>query len=152
MDIRVNGLLFRKRVVFMSYYIICNGELYHHGIKGQKWGVRRFQDKNGRLTAAGKERRKSTRYGAKESTSTSDRDHTLVLCTGCGNDKKETSSPESTESETETILYETVITESILEETILEEEHESEVYISDEYLAELEFNSEKNVYFGKEQP
>lgn len=31
-------------------------ELYHHGIKGQKWGVRRFQDKNGRRTAAGKER------------------------------------------------------------------------------------------------
>lgn len=31
-------------------------ELYHHGIKGQKWGVRRFQDKNGRLTPAGRKR------------------------------------------------------------------------------------------------
>ena len=31
-------------------------ELYHHGIKGQKWGVRRFQNKDGSLTKAGRER------------------------------------------------------------------------------------------------
>lgn len=37
------------------YETNCN-ELTHHGIKGQKWGVRRFQDKTGRLTAAGKKR------------------------------------------------------------------------------------------------
>lgn len=30
--------------------------LSHHGIKGQKWGVRRFQNKDGSLTAAGKKR------------------------------------------------------------------------------------------------
>ena len=33
-----------------------DGELYHHGIKGQKWGVRRFQNKNGSLTLLGKKR------------------------------------------------------------------------------------------------
>lgn len=32
------------------------GELYHHGIKGQKWGVRRFQNKDGSLTPEGKKR------------------------------------------------------------------------------------------------
>ena len=31
-------------------------ELYHHGIKGQKWGVRRFQNEDGTLTSAGKKR------------------------------------------------------------------------------------------------
>lgn len=36
-----------------DYY---ENELYHHGIKGQKWGVRRFQDSSGRLTVAGKKR------------------------------------------------------------------------------------------------
>ena len=32
--------------------------LAHHGIKGQKWGVRRFQNKDGSYTDAGKKRAK----------------------------------------------------------------------------------------------
>lgn len=31
-------------------------ELYHHGIKGQKWGVRRFQNADGTLTGLGRTR------------------------------------------------------------------------------------------------
>ena len=31
-------------------------ELYHHGIKGQRWGVRRYQNEDGTLTAEGKKR------------------------------------------------------------------------------------------------
>lgn len=33
-----------------------NDELMHHGIKGQKWGVRRYQNEDGSLTKEGKER------------------------------------------------------------------------------------------------
>lgn len=32
------------------------GHLYHHGIKGQRWGIRRYQSKDGSLTPAGKKR------------------------------------------------------------------------------------------------
>ncbi len=31
-------------------------ELYHHGVKGMKWGVRRYQNKDGSITEAGKKR------------------------------------------------------------------------------------------------
>lgn len=31
-------------------------ELYHHGIKGQRWGVRRYQNPDGSLTSKGKQR------------------------------------------------------------------------------------------------
>ena len=30
--------------------------IYHHGIKGQKWGIRRYQNKDGSLTPSGKKR------------------------------------------------------------------------------------------------
>lgn len=43
-----------------------SNELTHWGIKGQKWGVRRFQNKDGSLTNAGKKR-----YGDDESSSNS---------------------------------------------------------------------------------
>ena len=35
-----------------------SNELSHHGIKGQKWGRRQYQNKDGSLTAAGRKRQK----------------------------------------------------------------------------------------------
>ena len=40
----------------MADYIIRIGELYHHGEIGMMWGIRRYQNKDGTLTAAGKKR------------------------------------------------------------------------------------------------
>ena len=43
-----------------SYYGICDlgydQSISHHGIKGQKWGIRRYQNADGTLTAEGKKR------------------------------------------------------------------------------------------------
>lgn len=39
-----------------SYIITRSDELYHHGIKGQKWGVRRYENEDGTLTEEGKKR------------------------------------------------------------------------------------------------
>lgn len=43
---------------------ISNDELYHHGVKGQRWGVRRYQNADGTLTSAGKKR--YAKYGVTE--------------------------------------------------------------------------------------
>lgn len=42
-----------------------NGSVYlaHHGVKGQKWGVRRYQNKNGTYTNLGKSRKKELLKG-----------------------------------------------------------------------------------------
>lgn len=41
----------------MEYELYVTDELYHHGIKGQRWGIRRFQNRDGSLTKAGQRRR-----------------------------------------------------------------------------------------------
>lgn len=33
-----------------------SSELYHYGVKGMKWGIRRYQNEDGSLTEAGKKR------------------------------------------------------------------------------------------------
>ena len=40
----------------MYYFEASNDYLAHHGIKGQRWGVRRYQNEDGSLTEAGKKR------------------------------------------------------------------------------------------------
>lgn len=52
---------------FDEMYLASSEEsLEHHGILGQKWGIRRFQNKDGTLTAAGKNRAKTDKDAKKQ--------------------------------------------------------------------------------------
>ena len=50
------------------YILSSTGELYHYGVKGQKWGVRRYQNEDGTLTEAGKKRQAKLVKSDKEAT------------------------------------------------------------------------------------
>ena len=48
-------------MVISIYYVNNQNELYHHGVKGQRWGVRRYRNTYGSLTPAGKQHEKAGR-------------------------------------------------------------------------------------------
>ena len=56
-----------------------NEVLQHHGVIGQKWGVRRYQRKDGTLTAEGKKRKKaSSNSTEKQKPSTKKERHSMT--------------------------------------------------------------------------
>jgi RimJ/RimL family protein N-acetyltransferase len=57
-------------------------ELYHHGVKGQKWGVRRYQNPDGSLTSLGQSRARAVK------TAKTKRDVDDIISTWSKHDRK----------------------------------------------------------------
>lgn len=58
------------------FFFLANEELKHHGIKGQRWGVRRYQNADGSYTKAGLARYK-VQYGTEKAQNMFDNDYVL---------------------------------------------------------------------------
>ena len=83
-------------------------ELYHHGIKGQRWGYRRFQNEDGSLTNAGKNRKYNKRNMKNADTQNldkwgTDKDHNILYISGKSGSGKSTAALAMSDSNTDVI-------------------------------------------------
>lgn len=88
--------------------IICNGELYHYGIKGQKWGIRRYQNKDGSLTDAGRNHKYANKNMSNAETQNLDRwgtdkKHNILYISGRSGSGKSTVALSMADSKTNVI-------------------------------------------------
>ena len=70
-------------------------ELMHYGVKGMKWGVRRYQNKDGTLTSAGKLRKQASENLKNADTQNlerfgKDREHNILYISGRSGSGKST--------------------------------------------------------------
>ena len=62
-----------------QWVVVYDDELYHHGIKGQKWGIRRWQNEDGTLTPEGKKK-----YGTIENFNKAQKRKKIAIGIGAG--------------------------------------------------------------------
>ena len=135
---------------------MSNYELYHHGIKGQRWGVRRYQNPDGSLKDAGRKRyvtstlrRNERRYGEENSLRQINKEKYETYTKKSNKAKTAGKVEKANKLQTKAKKYEKLMNTSIKEMEAAQKANKKTVDTAIKAGYDVKVNSKKGIYYSK---